>query len=506
MNKELQKFLSDSNLPENHKLTLKFLIESIQKKEKNEFVSKTFLFHGDPGIGKTYFVEHIIKQLELPIYFIGPFNFEHNKAIQCKSLKELYEKLITTKEAVVFIDDLQNTLKMQYDRGDIKVRDSERKHFLSMLEYVKRSEEMKFVFITINDEDVLEESWLDRIETRIELDVPKDKSKRIFLINKYSNYLNKSLINDIAQKSIGYNFRNLDELIKIAYREGRGIISRGIKSAFSVYSPTSMSRYDVIHKTDLKFNNIIGNEKLKKELSFLKLYIKHPKLFHKNGIERSNIMIFSGPPGTGKTYMAKALAGELDIPMINIDASDLLGGAGPIFRISSIANLARRFRNCIIFLDEIDKIIGQEMLSEDREVIGSFEAEIDGMKERTKAIIIMTMNNKARFGSAFHDRVPCFDFNYPSELERKVFIENKVKISKLNFSEINIDSIVRETENKSYRQIERIWNNILFRLMEDKNTVIRSNRIIAENEVLNESIKSVLGFISNGKTLSDMFG
>ena len=261
MNKELQQFLKDSNLPDNHQLTIKFLIEAIEKNEINEFVSKTFLFHGDPGIGKTYFVEHMSKQLGLPVLFIGPFKFEHNESTQCKSLKDLYEKITKTKEAVVFIDDLQNTLKMQYDAfGEMKVMDSERKLFLSMLEHVKRSKERKLLFITLNDEDTLEESWLDRIETRIELDVPKEKSKKLFLLNKYSKFLKGTLINEIAEKSIGYNFRNLDELIKIAYREGNGVIDKSsIKSAFSVYSPTSMEKYDVIHRTNLRFKDVIGN-------------------------------------------------------------------------------------------------------------------------------------------------------------------------------------------------------------------------------------------------------
>ena len=153
----------------------------------------------------------------MPILFLGPFKIEHKDSTQCKTLKELFDKLIKTPEAIVFIDDLQNSLKTEYDGlGEMKVTDSERKIFLSMLEHVKRSKNRKFLFITLNDEFILEESWIDRIETRIELDIPKEKSKKIFLTSKYSSILKKSLINDISEKSMGYNFRNLDELIKIA--------------------------------------------------------------------------------------------------------------------------------------------------------------------------------------------------------------------------------------------------------------------------------------------------
>ena len=506
MKQELQKFIKESNLPEKHRQTIKFLAESIEKDAINEFTSKTFLFDGDPGIGKTYFVENIITKFNLPILFLGPYKFNHKRSMQCKSLKELLENTIKKKEAIVFIDDLQNSLKIEYNNGEMVLADSERKLFLKLLEHIKNSNKRKFLFITLNDEDILEESWIDRIETRIGLDAPKEKSKKLFLSEKYSKFMKKSLIKDVAEKSIGYNFRNIDDLVKMAYREGNGIINRGsIQKAFSSYTPTSMERYHIIHKPNLNFKDVMGNEKLKGELFFLKQYIKHPRLFQKNGIERSNVMIFSGPPGTGKTYMAKALAGELEIPLVNFNAINFLSG-GPVFGVFRIAKLARKFRNCVILVDELDKLIGQEILSEDKEVLGALESEIDVVREKTNAIMIFTMNNKARFGSAFHDRIPCFNFEYPNESERRIFLENKIKKSEISFSQEQINCLVRETENKSYRQIDKIWNNILFRLMDKEDTVIKNNKIMADSPALEESINETLGFLSNSKVNLTMFG
>ena len=116
------------------------------------------------------------------------------------------------------------------------------------------------------------------------------------------------------------------------------------------------------------------------------------------------------------------------------------------------------------------------------------------------------MNNKARFGNAFHDRIPCFNFNYPSEEERKAFLLQKIEKSKISFTKEQIESLVRETENKSYRQIERLWNNILFKVMEDPNTQIKNNKIVSSNEILENSIRGVLNFVSNSRVAHSMFG
>ena len=506
MKPELEKFIRESNLDEEDKLTINFLAESIEKNEVGEFNDRLFLFGGDPGIGKTYFVENFIKQLGLPIIFLGPFKMEHKNVIQVEDMGELTKELLKTEECIVFIDDLQNSFQMERDGMGEWLSDTERKRFLKMLEHIRRADKKKFLFITLNDEDTLEEPWLDRIENRMNLEEPSEKTKKIFLKNKYSKYLNKSLINEISQKSIGYNFRNLDEIIKASFRHGKGKITKaGIKKALSEYTPTSLERFEVIHKTDVKFKDIIGNERIKKELAYLMSYIKHPKFFSKSGIERSNVIIFNGPPGTGKTFMAKALAGELDLPLINIDAINI-HGRNPLVGVRIITDMARRFKNCIVFVDEMDKLLGQEMMSEEREAMGSLESEIDGMREKTKAIIILTMNNKSRFGNAFHDRVPCFNFEPPTESERRAFIEKKISRVQIPVSPKSLNLLVNVTNGKSYRHIERIWNNVLFKVMENPESALKNNKLIAKAEHIESTINEVTGYVSKTGPPTTMYG
>lgn len=508
MDKEFRQFLEESSISEDDYPVFEFLAESLKKEELNEFATKSFLIQGDPGVGKTYFVENLIKKLNLPIIFLGPFSLEHSEVTSCKNLKEVYTQLKKVKEAAVFLDDLQNTLQTEYSMGECMVQDSERKIFLNLLEHLKRSKEKKVLFMTLNDDEFLESSWIDRIESRIFMDEPKEAAKEKFLAKKYSKLISKPLIKEISERTMGYSFRNLEDVLKIAYCEGNGTITKdSVKKAISNYSLPALSRYEVIQDTETSFKDVVGNEKLKNDLAFLKQYLKHPKFFKKNQIESSNVLMFSGPPGVGKTHMVKALAGELDIPLVNVRAVDLINPAGPLIALFRISKLARRLRNCIIFVDEFDKVIGQPTFSEDTATLAGFEEEIDGIKERTKCIVILALNQKSRFGAAFHDRIPCFSFSYPSEAERREFLKIKMQASEIDFSESQLNAIVRQTENTSYRQIKKIWNDILFNLMEKQGAEIQEDKLIANPDSIEKSVKEVLRIASepNRNNLS-MFG
>lgn len=503
MKDEMQKLLNESGLSDNDRTTVKFLTEAIENKTINEFNDKTFLFEGSPGIGKTHFVEHLVKLLDLPVLFVGPFKFEGKNVKYFKNLKELKDVLSESEEFIVFIDDIQNAIEVERDGfGEVHLSDSEGKNFINILEHIKRSKGRKYLFMTLNDDDILEESWKDRIETRIKLEEPKEKSKIKYLKKKYSKYLTNNLVNEVSSRTMGYNFRDLDELIRLAYRAGDGKITKNsIFESISHYTPTGLEDYNIIHKTNIKFKDIVGSEQLKRDLSYLKCYVNNPQFFKKMGIESSNVIMFAGPPGTGKTFMARALAGEIDIPLVNIDARTIMGRGSPHIGIMKLVNLSRKFRNCIIFVDEIDKFIGNQMLAEDNDVIGHLESEIDGVKKKLQAIVIFAINNKIRFGPAFHDRIPCFNFEYPKDNERREFIIQKIEKSKIPISEEQVNKLVNDTKNRSYRQIEKIWNNIIFKIIERQGYPTKREDMQFKQSHIDDSVSEILGFVQTREIL-----
>lgn len=468
MKPEIKKFLKEASLTEDCLQAMKFLVDSIEG-EINQFTDKSYLIEGDPGIGKTYFVEHLIKLVDFPVFYLGPFNLENKNVRTFNNLKQIMERLSSMDEGIIYIDDLQNSLEFENNGGDRSLTDAERKRFLSLLETVKRSNKKIFLIMTVNDVLFMEDSWMDRIETKINLLEPSEKSKKEFLKNKYSNLMGKRIIKEIASKTIGYNFRNLDEVVRSSYRFGEGAISmKSVNKAISLYTPSGLASYHLEYKTKLRFSDVIGQNEIKRELSKIRFHIKNKKRLDKLQIKSNNLIIFSGVHGIGKTYMARALAGELKVPLINIGAMDLyVRHANPFRGISKIIDTARRYKNCVIFIDEADKLMGMDAysLEEEGPILSEFNKQVESMQRSVESVIILSVNNLTRLGKAMKDRFSIIEFNKPSFEDREEFIKKMIERSEINIP-LDTQEIARKTEGKNYRDLQRLWNNLVFYYLE----------------------------------------
>jgi AAA+ superfamily predicted ATPase len=223
---------------------------------------------------------------------------------------------------------------------------------MALLEHLKRADKKVVMIMTLNSSDFIDDSCTDRIEIKIEFNLPSEENKLSFLKENFSKYANMNELKYITKNSIGYNYRDLPQLIKIAYREGdRSINMEGIKKAINLYNPSGLKRWNVKREIKTRFKHVIGQDNVKKELGKLMIYLKQNKKLSDLGIKQSNLIIFSGDSGVGKTYIATALAGELNLPLVKINAVDI-HGTNPLSNISSIMHMAKRFRNSVIFIEK----------------------------------------------------------------------------------------------------------------------------------------------------------
>ena len=183
----------------------------------------------------------------------------------------------------------------------------------------------------------------------------------------------------------------------------------------------------------------------------------------KFNIKRLNMILFHGPPGTGKTFMARALAGELGIPLVHIGKTDL---ESPIL-LKNIFGIAKRYSNCVVFVDEADKLIGNLRFGEDNESLGEFNRFIEGADGKAiKSIFIIAVNDMARFGSSLKDRFMQLKFEMPNYDDRLEFF--KIKLDKDICKIFKLDSLAKLTNEMSFRDLERVYEEIIFSYVENK--------------------------------------
>lgn len=252
----------------------------------------------------------------------------------------------------------------------------------------------------------------------------------------------------------------------------------------------SLNNKDLIQKSDKKFADVIGHDEVLEDIKFITDFIENPHKGDNIGAKVPKGILFSGEPGTGKTLIAKAIAGEAGVPFIYMNASSFIEmyvGVGAK-RVRELFKVARKNSPCIVFIDEIDAIGGERGTrgdnSERTQTINALLQEMDGFSGREGVFIIGATNLAETLDKAL-TRTGRFDrqvvINRPRDWKvRKELFEfylNKLSVS----DDINIDNISKQTTGFTGSDIETICNEAgLIAMQSDKEFV--------DNDCLEEAI------------------
>ena len=281
----------------------------------------------------------------------------------------------------------------------------------------------------------------------------------------------------------------------------------GGKNSLMFGAGRSSAKVYVQSSQGIRFSDVAGEDEAKENLQEIVDYLHNPQKYTEAGASMPKGILLVGPPGTGKTMLAKAVAGESNVPFFSISGSEFVEmfvGMGAS-KVRDLFKQAKEKAPCIVFIDEIDAI-GQKRSSgnmggndEREQTLNQLLTEMDGFEGNTGVIILAATNRPESLDPAL-TRPGRFDRRVPVELPdlagREAIL--KVHAKKIKTAEdVNFHTIARMAAGASGAELANIVNEAALR-------AVRNGRVIVTEADLEESIEVVIaGYQKKSAVLSD---
>ena len=282
----------------------------------------------------------------------------------------------------------------------------------------------------------------------------------------------------------------------------------GGKNAMMFGSAGKSSAKVYVQSTEgIHFSDVAGEDEAKENLAEIVDYLHNTKKYTEAGASMPKGLLLVGPPGTGKTMLARAVAGEANVPFFSISGSEFVEmfvGMGAS-KVRDLFKQAKEKAPCIVFIDEIDAI-GQKRSGgnmggndEREQTLNQLLTEMDGFEGNTGVIILAATNRPESLDPAL-TRPGRFDRRVPVELPdlagREAIL--KVHAKKIKTADdVNFHTIARMASGASGAELANIINEAALR-------AVRNGRTIVNEADLEESIEVVIaGYQKKNAVLSD---
>ena len=281
----------------------------------------------------------------------------------------------------------------------------------------------------------------------------------------------------------------------------------GGKNSLMFGAGRSSAKVYVQSSQGIRFSDVAGEDEAKENLQEIVDYLHNPQKYTEAGASMPKGILLVGPPGTGKTMLAKAVAGESNVPFFSISGSEFVEmfvGMGAS-KVRDLFKQAKEKAPCIVFIDEIDAI-GQKRSGgnmggndEREQTLNQLLTEMDGFEGNTGVIILAATNRPESLDPAL-TRPGRFDRRVPVELPdlagREAIL--KVHAKKIKTAEdVNFHTIARMAAGASGAELANIINEAALR-------AVRNGRVIVTEADLEESIEVVIaGYQKKSAVLSD---
>ena len=455
---------------------------------------KGILLYGPPGCGKTLLAKAVANESNAHFISIsGPEIMSKWYGQSEENLRKIFKEAEDNAPSIIFIDEIDAIApKREEVTGEVERRIVSQ--LLTLMDGLEARGKVIVIGAT-NRPNALDPALRrpGRFDREIEIGVP-DRNARLEILQIHTRGM--PLADDVdleklADLTHGFVGADLAALAKEAAMRALRRVFAEVKidieqeeipaevldklvvtmddflTALKDITPSAL-REVVIQVPNVKWTDIGGLEKVKEELRMaIEWPLKYPELFEKSGAKAPKGILLYGPPGCGKTLLAKAVANESESNFISVKGPEILSKwVGESERaIREIFRKARQAAPCIIFFDEIDAIapmrgsgIGDSRVTE--RIISQLLTEIDGLEELRNVVVIAATNRPDLLDPALL-RPGRFDrliYVSPPDLQTRKEILKVHTRNKPLADDVNLDKLAELTEGYTGADLEALCN------------------------------------------------
>ena len=358
------------------------------------------------------------------------------------------------------------------------------------VEKIEMKEKSTTVKVKLKDQDEEKEVKVPESEAFIEF--VQDQVKEGKTINL--NQKEENLLAVVGEKLLSFLPTIMLIVLLVMIMQMQGLGDKG-----KVYDATTQ-------KTKTTFKDIAGLDEEKQEMIEIVDFLKKPKKFQEMGAKIPRGVLLCGNPGTGKTLIAKAIAGEADVPFISMSGSEFIemfAGLGAS-RVRKLFEKARKIAPCIVFIDEIDAIGSRRTSSsgsesENNQTLNQLLVEMDGF-DTEEAIIVLAATNSPEMLDKALLRPGRFDrqitIGLPDLNGREAILNIHAKDKKIDES-VNLRSIAEDTAGFTGAELANILNESAII------ATIKRHKAITNKDIEDAVKKVTVGLEKHSRVISE---
>ncbi|UVS68358.1 CDC48 family AAA ATPase [Nitrososphaera viennensis] len=452
---------------------------------------KGILLHGPPGTGKTLLAKAVANETNANFYSIGgPEIMSKFYGESEERLREIFREAEENAPSIIFIDEIDSIApKREEVSGDVEKRVVSQ--LLTLMDGIKSRGKLVVIGAT-NRPNAIDPALRrpGRFDREIEIGIPDEQGRLdILMIHTRGMPLTQDVdLASIAKVTHGFVGADLEALSKeAAMRSLRRILpeinleqpnipaeilnkikvtKQDFDEALRDIQPSAM-REVLVQKSNVKWEDIGGLQQVKEELAeAIEWPLKHGDLFAQADVRPPKGILLHGPPGTGKTMIAKAVAATSEANFISIKGPELISkwvgesekGVREVFR------KARQAAPCVVFFDELDAIAPRRGSEGDahvtERVISQMLTEMDGLEDLKGVVVIGATNrpdiiDEALLRPGRFDRI--LEVPVPDKEARKQILQIHTRKKPLA-SDVDLDKMVEMTEGMTGADIAALVN------------------------------------------------